>query len=66
VALSFTGSNGELVGDEVELDFETRLPERNGRSRQAVGRDVKGHVPPMILQRSESQTGLSHDLGPHV
>ena len=64
--LSFAGSNGESVADEIKLDFKSRLPERNGRSGQAARRDIKRHVPPMILQRSESQTRLSHDLGPHV
>src|SRR5438105_4026919 len=66
VAPSFAGSNGELMRDEVELDLKTRLSERNGRRSQAAGCDVEGHIPPMILQRGESQTGLAHDLGPHV
>ena len=66
VAPSFAGSNGELVPDEIKLDFKTRLPERNGRRSQAAGCDVEGHIPPMILQRGESETGLAHDLGPHV
>ena len=30
VSLSFAGSNGESMRDEVELDLETGLPERNG------------------------------------
>ncbi len=66
VSLFFAGSNGELLADEIKLDFKTRLPEWNGRRGQAARRDIKRHIPPMILQRSESQTRLSHDLGPHV
>ena len=66
VCLSFAGSNGELVADEIKLNFKTCALKRNGRSGQAARRDIKGHVPPMILQRSESQARLSHDLGPHV
>ena len=66
VSLSFTGSNGELVADEIKLNFKTCALKRNGRSGQAARRDIKRHVPPMILQRSESETRLSHDLGPHV
>src|SRR5438105_224182 len=60
VSPSFAGSNGELMRDKVELDLKTCLPERNGRRGQAAGRDVEGHIPPMILQRGESQAGLSH------
>ena len=66
VAPSFAGSNGELMPDKVELDLKTRLSKRNGRRSQAAGCDVEGHIPPMILQRGESETSLAHDLGPHV
>src|SRR5438876_10135809 len=66
MSLSFASSNRELVSEKDELDFETSSPEWNGRTGQAARRDVQGHVPPMILQRSKIQTGLSHDLGPHV
>src|SRR5580704_975647 len=61
-----TGSNDQLVMEEIELYFEIAPRVRNGRRSQPRSIHVEGHPPPMIDIRAERQPHFTHDLRPHV
>ena len=61
-----TGLNGQLVIDEVELDFENAIAVGDGGSGEAARVDVEGNLPPVIDERGESEADFADDLSPHV
>ena len=54
------------VVNKVELDLKRLSFIWNRRGREPSRVDIEGHVPPVVLERSQPQTDLSHNLGPHV
>ena len=53
---------------EVELDIEQPAVVRHAhrRSRESSRRDIKWHVPPVVLNWCKGKSGLADDLHEHV
>ena len=66
LARSFTGDDGEIVVDEVEIDLEDAAAEGERPRGKAARGEVEGGVPELILERGELDIELADDLGPHV
>jgi hypothetical protein len=66
LARSFTGDDGEIVVDEVEIDLEDAASVGERPSGETAGGEVEGGVPELILERGELDIELADDLGPHV
>jgi len=56
----------ERVVDEVERDLDGAFAVRHRRGREPARREVEDDVPPVVLARRQSQTGLADHLHPHV
>jgi hypothetical protein len=56
----------EAMKNEIEIDDKRAAAVGNRGSRQADGRDVKRHIPPVILPAFTRHSRLPHDLSPHV
>src|SRR4029077_13312946 len=52
--------------DKVELKLKRRTPIGNRRRSQAAVAYVQSYIPPMVLQRRQSESNLSHNLRPHM
>ena len=52
--------------NEIEIDDKRAATVWNSGSRQADGRDVKRHIPPVILPALTRHSRLPHNLSPHV
>ena len=56
----------EAVIEEVEVDLEDPVVERDGAGGQPPGGDREADFPPLVEEGHELQLDLAHDLGPHV
>ena len=56
----------QLMIHKVELDIQHIVAILHRRRPQPPRRDIQRHIPPMVLQRSQRQSRLPHDLRPHM
>ncbi len=60
------GRGGQLVFDQVEVDLEDTLADRNHRGGQPPSRHRECDTPPFIEKWRELELHLADDLQPHV
>src|ERR1051326_4348068 len=62
---SVAGLQSKLMAAKIEPQFKRSITVGNSRRGQTLCRHVQWDIPPMVDQRSQSQTNLPHNLRPH-
>src|SRR5882762_3975505 len=63
---AITGFDEDLVLNEIKLHLDGAPLIRHRRGGHAACRDVEGHVPPVVHQRTQLQAHFADDLRPHM